>query len=684
MYIAKIEIKNFRNLNNLTIEFNDGVNVIIGPNNSGKTNILRALGLIFDRHASRLTVSDFSRQIVDFTNPPDIMISAVIIESAEPANEKVDDKNIVSTWFEKMDPPYEARLTYHFFLPETEIEEYEKECAKLRTEIATPTEYWRLIKKKFIRKFVARIYCGNPDHNNRAEPEFLEKFDYQFLDAIRDVEKQMFSGKNPLLKEILDYFLDDEIKKDTEILQDEKERLIGEKEKSFYRDSKAVITQLKDRINLKAILEYSDETGASVGGTPKFEGETSEADLLSALQLLITTTTGIDIPATHNGLGYNNLVHMALLLAKMQMDCSGYVGQENAKVFPMLVIEEPEAHLHPSMQFKFLKFLRTNIASAKQVRQLFITTHSTHITAAVKLEELICMYSDSEGLLKIAYPGRVFNLSNTKDVASKNYIERFLDATKSDMLFANRVLFVEGISEQLLLPHFALCEGKSFEDKHVAVINVGGRYFQHFLKLFDYDAADPFKKNAMKKRVACIADADPVKRHKSRWKKCYPFEIIAGSEDHKPISSGLDDLKTRISDNISVCYNESGKGKTIEFDVAFENPECILILTECLPEEYREILTSLMSTYCKINFQQYKSLTHIDPELFQMVGESIWEDNDKKRGIIAAYYHQAVGRFKGEHALQLGQILKENKSSGEPKPFNVPDSIKMALSWICE
>jgi predicted ATP-dependent endonuclease of OLD family len=400
---------------------------------------------------------------------------------------------------------------------------------------------------------------------------------------------------------------------------------------------------LRDRINLKAILEYSEETGASVGGTPKFEGEISEAELLSALQLLITTMTGIDIPATHNGLGYNNLIHMALLLAKMQMDCSSYVGLDNAKVFPMLLIEEPEAHLHPSLQFKFLKFLRNNIASAKQVRQLFITTHSTHIAAAVKLEELICMYVDDGGLLRIAYPGKVFDLTNTGDLASKNYIERFLDATKSDMLFANRVLFVEGISEQLLVPCFTLYERKSLEDKHVAVINIGGRYFHHFLKLFDYHETDPFKRNAIKKRIACLADADPVKRESGRWRGCYPFELLPGSDDYKIISSEVTNLKSRASNNISIFCNDSGSGKTLEFDLAFANPECTLLLTPCVPSEHSQLLTTLMSTYSQATFEDYKHLTHTDPNLLRLVDESAWNENDKKRGLIAAYYQRDRG-----------------------------------------
>ncbi|MDQ9746052.1 AAA family ATPase, partial [Acinetobacter baumannii] len=81
-----------------------------------------------------------------------------------------------------------------------------------------------------------------------------------------------------------------------------------------------------------------------------------DTELYSALKLIIEIETGIKLPATRNGLGYNNLLFISLLLAKMQKDSSkDYLGS-NAKNFSILAFEEPEAHLHPNMQYKLLKF----------------------------------------------------------------------------------------------------------------------------------------------------------------------------------------------------------------------------------------------------------------------------------------------------------------------------------------
>lgn len=83
MYISKIEIKNFRNFISQEILFNNGVNVIIGHNNAGKTNLLKALSLVIDPDGKkRLDVHDFNKHVTiqELKNaPPSIRITVTII-----------------------------------------------------------------------------------------------------------------------------------------------------------------------------------------------------------------------------------------------------------------------------------------------------------------------------------------------------------------------------------------------------------------------------------------------------------------------------------------------------------------------------------------------------------------------------------------------------------------------------
>nr|WP_233173211.1 AAA family ATPase [Flavobacterium sp. ASV13] len=161
MYISQIKISNFRNFTQQTIFFNEGVNVIIGHNNAGKTNLIKALSVVLDNNASkRLETDDFNKNI-KFSElkaaPPKISIGLTIKKGT---HTEPDDLVTVGNWLTVLDSNYEALLTYEFFLPEKDIPDYlfamagitETDPIKAR-EIA-----WKIIKHDFIRLFVARIW----------------------------------------------------------------------------------------------------------------------------------------------------------------------------------------------------------------------------------------------------------------------------------------------------------------------------------------------------------------------------------------------------------------------------------------------------------------------------------------------------------------------------------------------
>ena len=291
-------------------------------------------------------------------NPPKISIELIISESiGEDLNS--DDLVTVGNWLTKLDSPYEAMLTYEFFLPERIIDKY-KDAVSVAT---TSNEVWKIISQDFIRYYTYKIFCGNPVNQTYADGESLEKFDFQFLEAIRNVERDMLTGKNTLLRHVFHFFMDYDIKNDDTKDDAIKKGEIKTKTQNFSTKADDLLNDLQVRMNegKKHILSYAQQTGASFNeANPDFEGSLSDVEMFSALRLIVKYETGIDIriPATHNGLGYNNLIFMSLLLAKMQVNSDGKYLDSNAKVFPILAIEEPEAHLHPAMQYKFLKFLR--------------------------------------------------------------------------------------------------------------------------------------------------------------------------------------------------------------------------------------------------------------------------------------------------------------------------------------
>ena len=163
MYISSVKIQNFRNFDNIDIDFHEGVNVLIGHNNSGKSNLLRALALIFDGSVRKqLSVEDFNNSLTKESlkkEAPKIVISVCMTQSE---NEKLmsDELITVSNWLTKLEEPYEARIQYEFFLPKDE----EKNYIDLVKNIDEKEEIWNLIRSQFIRLYVNKIWVGNPEH----------------------------------------------------------------------------------------------------------------------------------------------------------------------------------------------------------------------------------------------------------------------------------------------------------------------------------------------------------------------------------------------------------------------------------------------------------------------------------------------------------------------------------------
>jgi putative ATP-dependent endonuclease of OLD family len=718
MYISEILIKNFRNFSEqgTRIQFVEGANVIIGHNNAGKTNLIKALQLVFDYRKSKgkLTVDDFNKDYSDFSKPPAINIT---VSFKEQKNEPNDDKVVVYDWMTSPNEPYEAKLTFSFFLPQgDDYNEYCNEIAKIQDEPDYDSKKaWRFIDKYFISKYVARIFGGDPKNKEVAAHEMLEKFDFQFLDAIRDAEREMFFGNNTILKAVLNYFLDYDITKGQKLkdLTAVERQQIRDKEHNFSDLSEKLFGDLKGRISTDNILKYAKDTGADKGGCPSFDWCACEEDLLFALRLIVEVE-GFQLPICNNGLGYNNLLYIALVLAKMQIESkSSYYG-ENAKVFPILAIEEPEAHLHPAMQFKLLQFLQKNINVEGQVRQLFITTHSTHITSAVELDNIICLYKAVDNQQRIGYPGKAFG-ENTE---SKNYVKRFLDATKSNMLFADRIIMVEGLAEQILLPCFAAynkkeeCLGATDQVKpdiitdeerlinqHVCTVSVDSRTFEHFLKMYSFCPENPY---AIYKKIVCITDADPeIQNDNNRWYGCFPFELNDGQQSN-PLAAHVLKLKKDFEDkyiNISIFNPVEGKGKTLEYELARYNPASSLLLTDSFP--------SKNSPHTKENFQELQNLFKKDKENFAAIMDKYktfltkqkakeeledcktaiekWTATNEEKSIafIASVYYTIVQSLKGEHALYLEQNLRKDLTEKSPE-FIVSGYIKDAIEKVLE
>ena len=136
MYISKIHIKGYRNFKDKVIEFHDGINVIIGPNNAGKSNLLRALDLVLNTDtAKRLTLYDFCRNcsIDDLKSAAPKVRIEVYFKESQGEDADSEDLVMVAPCLINLLHPYEAQITYEYYLPQEDEAEYKNVVSGMST-----------------------------------------------------------------------------------------------------------------------------------------------------------------------------------------------------------------------------------------------------------------------------------------------------------------------------------------------------------------------------------------------------------------------------------------------------------------------------------------------------------------------------------------------------------------------
>ncbi|WP_418986933.1 ATP-dependent nuclease [Bacteroides heparinolyticus] len=606
---------------------------------------------------------------------PRIKITLVLRRSAD---ENLDSADMALFANMMTDPALseEAELRYEFKLDDSQEQNYKADVANA----ITAKEIWKIIEQDYIRLYKSSRSGGNQAAGININ-ETLGQIDFQFLDAIRDVSHDLYAGYNPLLRDVLNFFIDYSVKNDVTKTEDEIKEQLKALRDDFVQQSRPLMQTLQNRLQdgKNVFLKYALDTGATFNGAePDFDGTVTENEMFSVLRMFIKYAVGIEVPATYNGLGYNNLIYMSLLLAKMQADGNIAYMKRNAKVLSFLAVEECEAHLHPAMQYKFLKFLQDNNLNG-HVRQIFMTSHSTQIASAVKLDDLICLTSPALGQINVGYPRAIYKEESSNDMVSKQYVQRFLDATKADMFFANRLIFVEGIAEELLLPVFARYLNKNLTDEHVLVVNMGGRYFNHFLKLFD--TKNPYTIN---KKIVCLTDIDPCRKKKGddkNYEVCYPYEynIDTDNYDYKHHADTEVDQYV-VHPNIRFYRQDVTYGKTLEYDLMRENPNCELLLTDSVSN--RDEIKAMMAELDVNKMMGKMRNSEANTRIKSSIDQSGWEDEEKRKALLASRYLNSVS--KGSNALELNVTLMDNleKPEAERKEFHVPQYIIDALKWL--
>ena len=655
LFISRVKIKNYRNFKDVDVRLGHK-QIIIGENNVGKTNFLKALQLILDPTLSdedrMLEESDFNDTLVNpMENKEEIVIEVYI--------ENYSNNKTILTVFQDATVKNEKgkevlKLTYRFF-------PYIDDAGNI--------------------EYQYNIFKGNDETKKFGSYE-RKYLNLKVIKALRDVESEIRNSRtSPIQRMLKDYAID---KKDLERIAEE------------YRKNGEEILNLDELVDLTNNI---NKRFGTILGSDDFDVslqamEISPGRVLSSLKLLMAQRHTSDI-----SLGLNNILYISMILQMLQdktvpslikedkynelIVLAGgdivkdtYEQSQNRNYFlkegisdvqhkklysfmsknmpisnavTILAIEEPEAHLHPVNQRLIYKDVIQNSNNS-----VLLTTHSTHITAIAPINSIVHLHNDGTKGTEIHATAAM-----PMDEGEFLDVERYLDVNRGEIYLGKAVLLVEGIAEEYLVPRFAELLGKPLDEKGIIVCNINCTNFTPYVKLL-HSLAIPY---------AVITDGD--------------FYVINDKDEreyHKMDTEETADrgwLGMEIIESMVSQLNLNGEN---------EIPEDIDKLDELFKElglfvGYYTFEVDMMEKAAEKKASKEENLNVICDLFTDLTTGGIVQKRNFKTEIMSGEYWKCLRKIEGNG---IGKGRFSQKFAHVCKKEHIPTYIKEAIEYIYE
>ena len=518
MYLKYIQIVNFKNLKAARFEFAKGANTIIGENDSGKSNALTAIRILLDDNyyynTKRLKETDFSYALGDWRGHW-IIISVFFDEISR------EDKS--NEFCAELTPEQENIdfLKSYIRCADKEfgtVSLFIRPCRAKRAELAEAAQngtfeavrsqiklsdyefyYTSRSQADFTDENVYKSIVGDICAGQYVNPEdddqsvLGSKIDIMnvwqhistvFIDALRDVESELRKPKSPI-RQIIDT-IEGNIE-ETDI--DDIKRKISELNQKISHIPQ--VSDIGSQVNQK-LLEM---IGAIYSPEIKLESRLKEDFATLARYLTISPSNQKDIDLL--GLGHLNILYIAMKLVEFEVN-------RNRELLNIMIIEEPEAHIHTHIQ----KTLFNNLQVTHTYTQVVMSTHSTHLSEVSDIEKVNVMKKVDEQTSLVMKPTNGLDqfgadVLEYKGISFSKILSRYLDAKRSVLLFSKGVIMVEGDGEEILIP--ALVKkvlGVSLDEMGIGLINIGSVGFENVACIFD--------ESRLQRKCSIVTDLDVV------------------------------------------------------------------------------------------------------------------------------------------------------------------------------
>ncbi|MFR5525461.1 DUF2813 domain-containing protein [Holdemania filiformis] len=459
MYIKNIHIENFRNFQYIDIPLNQ-FTIIIGENDTGKSNLLDAIRLVLNNNGLQyfsrsLSITDINEESVErFQN--------YLQENAKEISEKLEDKDFMKSVYKKI-PIVKVKIT--FVDAKTE---YQKQLLKDWINLSEDDEICFEVEYAYapckLRDFIEECLFLQDKVENFMIP--VEKYEYRIysVNNSKSINKDKVKNFNiSIINAERDTFSESDKQYSYKLVSSLIERSITKEDRAQIEDSyNKFFDEIQDIKSFKKIFEKIQEN-------KKFE---NLKDFIDEIQLipnfpnLKNIFTNINIGygeefLYQKGLGTRNFMYLILLFSYFQ---------NNDKTFDFLCIEEPEAHLCVNNFNLVLDFIKKSVEVKNDFMQLLITSHNPKVINKLKLNNVVVLKN-----------GKAISLKQVDDKLV-NYLAKRPNFDILKILFAKRLILVEGPTEEMFINTFLDKEVESLNE--IEVIAIGQKGYKTFLDIW--------------------------------------------------------------------------------------------------------------------------------------------------------------------------------------------------------
>ena len=681
MKLKKIEVKNYRILKDFKLDFKDETKLIIGKNNTGKTSVLAIMDKLLNQGKKNFKWDDFN---IEFQNKIYEKITTKDFQVLK-ENREINEYGIRLTLFIEytkedfygniqdfmMDLDEDNNyiiVEFNYNCKEDNLRELSIEFNKKNK--GDKNNFTKFMRKNSEKYFNLEMYAlkYNKSTNSYLENEILEisnlnqikrVISFNGIKASREVSNK--ENENSLSKLSEKYFDISKTKNDKEF-----DDLIQAIENTDEKLNNLYNGKSKNQVGIFSGItgKIKEFSGNSNEINIYINSQIQEKELFKSSSRLFFDYNRIKLPENHNGLGYLNLIGMIFEIENIVNDFINNVSDIN-----ILYIEEPEAHTHPQLQYIFIRNIKKLIGSYRESGiklQTLITTHSSHIVSECNFNDIRYFVKNNEGVESKNI--EILKENYKDDEQAYKFLKQYLTLNNAELFFSEKVIFVEGTTERILLPY--MMKKIDLEDKtkkflpllsqNISIIEIGN-YAQIFKKFIEF----------LNIKVLIITDIDAAKEmitkdNKRETEKCNPVE--ATKSTNFSIKNYLGEtLKSKNKNNeFKKIATLSKKEKIVKCGSSE-----IMIAYQVKEEGYQA--SSFEDAFISINYDFIKENKN---------GFSEGLKNQKKLNEEEIDFYELTQKCinkKSSFAIEILLCSDENYSD-----WKIPKYIKEGLEWLKE